>query len=344
MDGTGNKKNKIYRPKYKNPADVRWHWMLPIIFAIGVICFIAAGIMLNRNVSAYNQSVLSSSMSYGTQLPLWGGRTDGKLTLGNTLLSKDGKTLAVQIKYDDQAHTTLSSFGNKYKLRVVVTKENPIPDIKLTYGMFGTDGSGVLTVHSDAGFKNQAFIIMIVDRGYLVTSDGLNSNNSSYSDADLDKSITAQLSGAEISSSADSTFKSTSTPPIFYVRLNAHNAKKSNENWKNDRELVKDLFVNSNIEVKEKELAKTKEKIRRGQKTIDEMNLRLKENPDDQIAQSQLQDLQNALDNLNTSVTKLETSINSWKNSVIKENVLAPKQTHMEHRYIVSDLDIEKNK
>ena len=78
---------------------------------------------------------------------------------------------------------------------------------------------------SDAGFKNQAFIVMIVDRGYLVTSDGLNSNNSSYSDTDLDKSITAQLSGAEISSSADSTFKSTSTPPIFYLRLNAHNAK-----------------------------------------------------------------------------------------------------------------------
>ncbi|RXV70699.1 coiled-coil domain-containing protein [Ligilactobacillus murinus] len=344
LNESSNKRNKIYRPKYKNPADVKWHWMLPIIFAIGIVCFITAGIMLNRNVSAYNQSVLSSSMGYGSKLPLWGGKTDGKLTLGRTLLSRDGKTLAVQIKYDDQAHTTLSSFGNKYKLRVVVTKENPIPDIKLTYGLFGTDGSGVLTVHSDAGFKNQAFIVMIVDRGYLVTSDGLNSNNSSYSDTDLDKSITAQLSGAEISSSADSTFKSTSTPPIFYLRLNAHNAKKSTEVWENDRELVKDLFVNSNIKAKEKELAKAKEKIRRGQKTIDEMNLRLEENPDDQIAQSQLQDLQNAITNLNAGVAKLETSINTWKNSVIKENVLAPKQTEMEHRYVVSDLDIEKNR
>ena len=34
----------------------------------------------------------------------------------------------------------------------------------------------------------------------------------------------------------------------------------------NDRELVKDLFVNSNIKAKEKELAKAKEKIRRGAK------------------------------------------------------------------------------
>lgn len=74
------------------------------------------------------------------------------------------------------------------------------------------------------------------------------------------------------------------------------------------------------------------------------MNLRLKENPDDQIAQSQLQDLQNAITNLNAGVAKLETSINTWKNSVIKENVLAPKQTEMEHRYVVSDLDIEKNR
>ena len=74
------------------------------------------------------------------------------------------------------------------------------------------------------------------------------------------------------------------------------------------------------------------------------MNLRLEENPDDQIAQSQLQDLQNAITNLNAGVAKLETSINTWKNSVIKENVLAPKQTEMEHRYVVSDLDIEKNR
>ena len=49
------------------------------------------------------------------------------------------------------------------------------------------------------------------------------------------------------------------------------------------------------------------------------MNLRLKENPDDQIAQSQLQDLQNAITNLNAGVAKLETSINTWKIVLLKK-------------------------
>ena len=48
-----------------------------------------------------------------------------------------------------------------------------MPDAVIKYGMFSTDGSGVLTVHSKHGFKNQAFIVMLVDRGYLVSTNAL---------------------------------------------------------------------------------------------------------------------------------------------------------------------------
>lgn len=314
---------------------------MPIILALSVVGIMASFIMIRANISSYNARVLRSSMVKGSNLPLWGGSTDGKLTLGNTVLSEDGKTLAVQIKYDDVAHKKLSSFGTRYILRLVTTPENDLPGVKLRYGMFGTDSSGVLTIHSDRGFKNQAFIVMLVDRGYLVTSDDLREGTDSISESDIDKSITAQLAGDDEESSTTTTRKSQTTPPIFYMRLNAHNAKRSKENWKNDRDVVNSLFIKENISKKKKTLASLKKKIKRGKNTVVEMNRRLAENPDDEIAQEQLQDINQTLNDLNASVATYQASIKKLQDSVIKKDVLDPEQTKFT-RFSVSSLDIEQ--
>lgn len=339
-----NQKNKIYNIKYKNPSDVKLHYVLPIILAIGIVCFIFAGVMLTRNVTQYKKEVLQSSMAKGTSLPLWGGQTDAKLTLGNSVLSKDGKTLAVEVKYDDVAHNVLSSFGTKYRLRLVVTPDNKMNGVKMKYGLFGTDGSGVLTVHSDKGFENQAFIVMLVDRGYLVSTTDLTTDNVDYNSDELDKSITAQLSGAddedEANDDSSNKLNSKKIPPIFYMRLNAHNAKRVGVNWENDRDVVKSLFVSDNLKDKEKQLAEKENQARRGKKTLAEMNQRLKENPDDTNAQEQKQELENSLAELDANVNGLKKRIETLKNSVIKKDVLDPQRDKYK-RYPVDTLDID---
>ena len=89
------KKAKFYRPKYKVPADVKLHWIMPIIFAVSVLLILISGIKIHKNIAVYKAKVLASSMSYGSELPLWGGKKNAKLTLGNTFLSKDVKTIEV---------------------------------------------------------------------------------------------------------------------------------------------------------------------------------------------------------------------------------------------------------
>ena len=336
------KKAKFYRPKYKVPADVRLHWIMPIIFAVSVLLILISGIKIHKNIAVYKAKVLASSMSYGSELPLWGGTTNAKLTLGNTVLSKDGKTLAVEVKYDDIARNTLSSFGKNYRLRLVVTDKNKMPDAVIKYGMFSTDGSGVLTVHSKHGFKNQAFIVMLVDRGYLVSTNALTTDGDTYTDDDLDKSITAQLADADANDNSSSSKKDDkNVPPIFYMRLNAHNARRSKTNWSNDREIVRSLFIDRNIKEKQKDINKNLKKIEQGNNTIKEMEQRLKENPDNQTAQKQLPILKNSVSTLQAAVDSQQKSVDKLKNSVIRKNILEPKETTYK-RYLVDTLDIKR--
>jgi len=244
-----NKKKRQNKLKFKRPKDVKLYYIMPRLFSLAIVLLVIAGISTFKIHHTYQKEVMASSMTYNQILPLWGGDSKGQLRLGHTVLSADGKTLAVEIKYDPDAHKELSSFGNRYRLRLIKTR-GVSTDYQIEYGIFSTDGSGVLTVHSPSGFKDQAFLVMIVDNGHLVTSSDLQSQ-SQMSDSDLNKSITAQLSSGNTSGQDDSTdYQDTQRaklPPTYIVRLNARNASKAKRNWEDDREVTYDLFINKNL-------------------------------------------------------------------------------------------------
>ena len=116
-NGEKKPKDKIKKKKrkklYKTPSDVKLFYQMPVILVVSVILLLTGFIWIEHNHRVYTQQVMASSMKYNEGLPLWGGKSKGALTLGHTRLSKDGKSLAVEIKYDDTAHQQLSSFGNR---------------------------------------------------------------------------------------------------------------------------------------------------------------------------------------------------------------------------------------
>lgn len=331
-----------YAP-YKLPPDVKYFFVMPLLFIIAWLC-IAVSLGLHfHNVAVYKQHVMESAMPKGSVLPLWGGAEKGQLKLGQTLRSKDGKTLAIEVKYDDNAHQDLSSFGDKYGLRLVEVKGKEMKHPQMTYGLFGTDGSGVLTVHSPQGFANQAFVVMLMDKGHLVSSEDLSEasgNTQTTSDA-VDKSVTAQLSDADNSANgSDNSANSNQRkklPPIYYIRLNGSNAPKANRNWDNDREMVQDLFINKNLKKLRAQRDKQRNIIKQTKTSIDEYKARLKENPQDQTAISELNqrqsDLQTAQDNLDA----INRNYDKVAKSAIKPNILQPKQKKYQ-TFSVNDL------
>lgn len=315
---------------------------MPISLIVGLLLFIVGFVWIQKNGSAYKAETMASSMEYKQQLPLWGGTSKGVLTLGHTKLSRNRKELAVEIRYDESAHKALSSFGNRYKLRLVTTKGTPVNDIHLSYGIFGTDGSGVLTVKSDKGFVDQSFIVMLIDNGQLVTSTDLN-QESQLSDSDLDKSITAELSdpNSESDQSTDNNSqdnKRSNLPPLYYVRLNALNAKRNYRNWDNDSELVEDLFVKDNLKELESDMNDSKTKLKKAQHTLDEMNRRLAENKNDTVAQNGKSDIESSMANLKANYKSAKSRYDKLITSTISSDVLEPKQNKF-RAYFVNNIN-----
>ena len=341
QDKQKRKNKKPARVKHSVPPDVKLFLRLPIILAIGILMIVGGTAKSMQNISAHRELLMEQSMQKGEPLSLYAGTNKGTLTLGNSILSKDGKTMAVEIKYDDTAHKNLSSFGERYRLRLVDTYENPM-DVKMTYGLFGTDGSGVLTVYSETGFRDKAFMVMIIDNGQLVTGSDLQ-NSTALTDSELDKSITAQLSNATNSDEESNRLKEEKKklPPLYSLRLNAKNMQRDTKDWKTDKDIVEDLFVKSNLKaIKEKKDALL-QKVAKGNKTLEEMNQRVKENPQDTVAQSNIQEIESSISQLQEQVTIAENNIKMIQTSVIKENVLAPKQEKSE-KYTVEDLNYVK--
>lgn len=336
-------KQKYVRPYKKVPLQAKQAYIPPILLLVGVSLVGGGLITAHHNSVTYKNGVMASSMTKGEPLVSWGRETDANLTMGNSRLSKDGKTLAVEIKYDEGSHNALSSFGNKYKLRLITPEDNPMTGTTMSYGMFGTDGSGVLTIHSKHGFKDKAFVVMLIDNGKLLTSADLTDNgDQSLSDDEIDDSITAQLSGDGADSSSDGTTtddkKDLKQPPIYYVRLNANHAKRVTDNWHNDRDIVDDLFVNQSLRERKKDMHDLKTKLDRGKSTIAELDRRLEKNPDDDQAQSAKDEMTSTVDAFQRDYDSAKQSYDKIKNSNIQANVLEPKVTTYER--FLRDLNI----
>lgn len=338
---TKNKKKKVTNSKVgfnqKVPekervfADVRLYRIMPIVFLVGVLLLVTGIGLFWKTGHDYKIAQGKKSMPYGTQLPILSGSSDrGTLTLGNSILSKDKKHLAVEIKYDDTAHQYLSAFAKNYRLWLATDQDYDTSGIKMRYGFFGTDGVGVLQLTSNHPFENKAIVALLADHSKLATSQDL--NGVSATDDTLDKSITAQLADATSSSSSmadDSSSQKDEGAPIFYARLNPYSAKKVNFNWdeNNEVKLVNELFINGNLARYQKEIKQSKEKLASAKKTLREYQKRLKINPNDQVANDGLTSIQNTIDSLNKDVSTNEKNYRTLKSHQLDEDILGKQQT-----------------
>ncbi len=306
---------------------------MPIVFLVSLLLVGSSYGLLIKSNHDYKVEQGRVSFKKGTELPLLQGKSDATLKMGNSIVSKDGKDMAVEIKYDDVARKSMSTFGYKYKLYLLASPDYPSDDISIKYGYFSTDGNGVLQIHSKKGkLKNQAFIVGLWDRSGMVDANNLGINQAT--EDDVDNSITNQLATGNTNSASTTTSdsgdksKKASEPPVFFLRLNPVSAKQTDMNWNdNERELINQLFVNKNIKHIRKQLNTLKKKKRQIDTNIKEMQARLKENPNDQTAESELSTLQSQQDSINQSVASAQKNYDRLSQARFGKNVLGKEQT-----------------
>lgn len=366
------KKTKIKKSKRfykKEPSDNAYMKKVTYWAFTGAVVLIVGGVgYAYHNGNQYAQKVLESAMPKGTQLGQYksdGQSAQGTLTLNNFIISKDGKDLAAQISYDDTALKSLSGFGDKYKLWLLGNKGDDLSYMKLSYGRFNTDGDGVLHIHSDKGFKDKAFVVMIGDTSKILSSqvlqdaangDTTNSNgsttnstdNTNLSDSDtsqINQSITAQLSGKNTQGDSKKQQAIYASMPMFYVRLNAHNATKVSDNFSHDNTtMLDDLFINNNIKSKKAQLDNAKKQVKAVNDAIAEKQQELAKNPQDENSRQVIDQLQGTLTSLNAKQSSLQSDLDTLKkgrDATAQKDILAPMQT--KYTYKEGDLSSLNN-
>lgn len=318
---------------------------MPIVFIVGVLCLFLGFGGIGWQNHEYKVRQARQSMPLNTTLPTFmNGATDrGKLTLKNIIVSPDRKHMAVSIAYDDDAHKQLSAFGNKYRLWLVTPQGYPIKGMSVKYGFFGTDGNGVLRIDSTVPMKNQAFAIILIDKGRLITSDDLNST-STVTDTDINQSITAQLAtgstsdGAAVTTTDQSSSKSgASSLPMYYVRLNPYSAKVVHTDWTSERALVETLFVKKNLRTIKKQMQENKTKKKLAKRTLAEYNARLKVNPQDKTALDGKEDIENAIKSLDQTIASQQKNYDTLSKARFGNNILGKEQTKS-HKMTTKDM------
>ena len=324
-----DKVNEKVAEKEHTFADVKMYRIMPLIALVGFIIMAFSFGTIIKNNHDYKVMLSRITMKKGTNLPLFQGGSKGNLTVGNVIVSKDKKHLAAEIKYDDTAHQQLSAFGKKYKLYIVTSKGYRIENLSAKYGFFGTDGNGVLTVASKVPFPDEAFVVMLYDKGQLISTQDIQAQ--AVQDDTLDKSIAKQLAGASSSSTIDPSSNSNSDtrPPVYYVRLNPVSSKHVDYNWgDNERKLVDNLFIKQNIAKYKKQVKDANKKIKLAQNTLHEYNKRLKENPEDDTAQSGKEQIEQSIDSLKNQAQVATKNYKRMESYRIKKDALGEEQTN----------------
>lgn len=323
--------NRVAEKEHVFP-DVRMYHIMPNLLAIAIFLFFIGFGWIFWNSHEYKVAQSRLSMVKGTQLPLFSGSAKGQLTVGDSILSRDKKHLAVSIRYDATAHSELSAFGKKYGLWVVTPKNYPIKELHVKYGFFGTDGNGVLQISSDRPFKNEAFAVLLVDKGHLLTSEQLNAGVQPLSDNQINNSITAKLANGELNqqngNQTDDGGSQKGTPPIYSVRLNPYSAVHSKIDWGNNEvKLVDHLFVEKNLRKIKSQISKINTRLNEARETQSEYKDRLKENPNDQTALSNEQEVQSTITSLTTQLRKDRRQLRTLENYKISKHILGSEQT-----------------
>ena len=101
--------------------------------------------------------------------------------------------------------------------------------------------------------------------------------------------------------------------------------------------MVRDLFVNDNLKKYKKVQKKNEKKLHNGYRTLQEMDTRLQENPKDETAQQNREDLKGNITSLKQEIKKDRNNYKLLKNSSFSDKILDPKQTKY-HLFKVHDL------
>ena len=229
-------------------------------FMITIIMFVSGSIWSVINVHNNNVRIAMNVNKSGESFSF--SKSGAVLTLHRNWLSRDGHTAYIPFTISD--NNTISSDVNRYTL-FVKSAEGKLqyrPSGRLVF--FGTNGRGLIEIHSDEGLTSQPIIIYLKNKSSFKTAN--------TSDASAVEDVENNVDAAE-----DALFKKYD---LVKIKVNPYNteARKSyrtSYSLKEPQLLYAQIFTNPKIDKLQKQIKKKERNIGSYITGVDELRDRL---------------------------------------------------------------------
>lgn len=317
-----------------------------IIMIIACILTLIGSVSIVSGQLKYNNFLINNTTPLGTALTFTKSKT-AKLNVASVWTDKQRKTIIVNLAYDSSAHAVLSSSGNKYKLRLA-TSNNKLPKgIHMEYGLLGTDGNGYLFLRSDKPLTKRAYQIFITNQLKL-SSGSVDSVNEDADTTESDKSITADLSDYSMdsvdSAGVISRGKGARESIVDSINFRVNPYSDTTQIYKGSflnsdgsfdyKKIIQVTTVKRKVAQIDKSIRKQNTNLKALQKTLIEYQGRLKENPNDATATTNISTTKDSIESTKSAIESLNKKRSRYLENDLNKESFGKMQTKFKYVYI----------
>lgn len=320
------------------------------------VAFVAVGIQLT--ISGFgNQAEYQRTNTTPLGEELVFSNSETKLTFGGAWTDKNKDVTVVKLQYDKKAREELSTKGSQYNLHIVDNEDKVQDNVKISYGILGTQGDGFLII--DGKLDKKAYNIVMTNKLDLniddsssssssstrTESEKLASNDEELTQSELEESLSGTQSG-DVEENGRINFKENSEKPsVDYIDFNVNsysektkvldNSLRKSDGSVDYSKILDETTVNKKVKEIDDNIEVKKAETKQFKRNIDEFEDRVKENKDDEDAKSNIESLKKKVEENEKSLKQLERLKEQYENQDFDKSSFGD----MQEKYKVIHMD-----
>lgn len=328
----------VFDKSPRTKAISRPFWVVALAFIISAACIVAmaAGCRHDSKLKSNSSTPIGSTLTFSV--------SGAKMKFSNLYTDANDDVMIARLALDDAAHEVLPYRGSDYTVFVKSKATEQYKEIPILFGKMGTDGDMFLILPKPA---ETVYSFAIVNPSGVPQDDkslgagpgGLDEDNARKSVtsalSELDEQLANDPSGestdqkkSEAATKFDMTqFRMTTHPwsdePQYQpqrIDADLYNPQTKQFDFK---KFFQRVYIDTAVEQLTTRYNDQTSRIDQARDSIDKLNVRLRANPDDVAASSNLRDYQSTLDKLEKSQEQIVSDLTRYQNLKYDPNIFS---------------------
>ncbi|MBC1705844.1 hypothetical protein HB968_14360 [Listeria welshimeri] len=305
--------------------------LLAFVLLIGGTVFSVKGSINYKAFVKGNTTDIGVTLNYSV--------SNAKVTLKNVFSDKNHDLTIVQLGYSSQSHELLPAQGINYGINIITKSKEDIPaNLKVEYGLLGTDGDGYLFLKGK--LKEQSYQVFLTNHLDLSVDENYEVDNNTAKLSD-ESSLTSEISRNSYQNMDDNGIVTNKEDEGLLDKVNFRVNSYSNSTKIYDGSFLKsdgsinyekviDVMALSDLKSSTKQLIqKGKEQLKAIDSRIEEYEGRLNINEKDTQSQELLDEAKEQKENIEKKQMEYEEQLKNYSNIIFSKKDFGKTQTEV---------------